>query len=85
MTEDLPTPPLPDATPMTRVSESGCANGMNFSRPFRNNDFTLSRCLSDMTPKVKSTAEIPSIELTAEVTSLRRRSFIGQPEIVSNT
>ena len=38
-----------------------------------------------MTPKVKSISDIPAIELTAAVTSVRRRSFIGQPEIVSNT
>ena len=32
VTLDLPTPPLPDATAYTRVSEPGWANGMTGSR-----------------------------------------------------
>ena len=31
VTEDLPTPPLPEATAYTRVSEPGWANGMSGS------------------------------------------------------
>ena len=31
VTEDLPTPPLPDATQYTRVSEPGWANGITGS------------------------------------------------------
>ena len=82
VSEDFPTPPLPDATPMTRVSDSGCANGMNFSRPPRNNFFTLLRCSSFMTPKSTSTLEIPETLLTAPVISPRNLSCIGHPEIV---
>ena len=80
--EDLPTPPFPDAIPMTRVSESGCANGINASRPPRINFFTSLRCVSFITPKSIFTSVIPSMLETAFTTSLRKRSFIGQPAIV---
>ena len=85
MTEDFPTPPFPEAIPMTRVSESGCANGINFSRPPRTIFLTLFRWSSVMTPKVKSTDVTPFTAVIADVTSVRKRSCIGHAEIVSNS
>jgi hypothetical protein len=83
--DDLPTPPLPDAIPITRVRFSGWANGMNFSRPLRRIFLTLSRWPSDITPKLKTTSLTSSISFSAEVTSDVIRSCIGQPEIVRRT
>ena len=80
---DFPTPPFPDAIPITRVSESGCAKGINFSRPPRTIFLTLFLCSSVITPNVKSTEVTPSTLVIAVVTSLRNRSCIGQAEIVS--
>ena len=82
VTEDFPTPPFPDAIPITRVNESGWANGINFSRPLRIIFFTLSRCSCDITPNVNSTDVTPSMAETAPVISVRKRSCIGQPDIV---
>ena len=83
MTEDLPTPPFPEAIPNTLVKESGCANGMNFSRPPLIIFFTLFLCSSLITPKLISTDLISEISLSALVISDFKRSFIGQPTMVS--
>ena len=56
---------------------------MNFSRPPRTIFFTLFRCSSVITPKVKSTDVTPETELIALVISVRSRSCIGQAEIVN--
>ncbi len=82
VTEDFPTPPFPDAIPITRVSESGWANGMNFSLPPLIMRFTLSRCSWFITPN--SITNSPVIKFfNAVSTSERILSFSGQPEIVN--
>ena len=70
---------------MTRVNESGCANGMNFSRPPRTTFFTKLRCSSFITPKTRSTLFTPSTLVTAFEISVRRRSCIGHAAIVRRT
>ena len=67
---------------MTRVNESGCANGINFSRPPRTKSLTLLRPSSVITPKLMRTSLTPSTAPTAAVISVVRRSFMGHPEIV---
>ena len=81
--DDFPTPPLPDATPMTRVSESACANEIKLSRPLRRSFLILDLCSSSMTPKVIFTVSIPSMAPTALSISLVNLSRMGQPEIVN--
>ncbi|CAB4573506.1 unannotated protein [freshwater metagenome] len=83
VTEDFPTPPLPEAMPITRVNESGLANGISFSRPPRTIRFTSLRCSSVITPKSRSTLSIPSTVRAAAVTSCCNLSRIGQPAMVS--
>ena len=83
VSDDLPTPPLPEAIPITLVSEPGAANGMNRSAaPPRKRDFTLPRCSSFITVNVRLTLEIPARGATAAVTSAVSRSFMGHPAIV---
>ena len=51
VTDDLPTPPLPDAMAKTLVSEPGWANGISRSvRSPRSICCMSLRCSSDMTP-----------------------------------
>ncbi len=73
MTEDLPTPPLPDAISSTRVVLSGSANGM--ARPSAwpwaawlpavadgspcSFSRSVARCSSVITPKDRSTSLTP--------------------------
>ncbi|CAB5139995.1 unannotated protein [freshwater metagenome] len=57
---------------------------MNFSRPPRISFLTLLRCSSLITPNSISTALISVKSLSAAVISDCKRSFIGQPTIVSN-
>ena len=84
VTEDFPTPPLPDAIPNTRVNESGWANGINFSRPPLIIFFTLFRCSSLITPNSISTFLISAKSIKEFVISDCNLSFIGQPTMVSN-
>ena len=84
VSDDLPTPPLPDAIPITLVKESGCANGINASRPPLINFFTSLRWASFITPNSISTLVTPSTSLTTEITSERSFSFIGQPAMVKS-
>ena len=84
VTDDFPTPPLPDEIAQTLVKESGWANGMNFSRPPRSSFFTLSLWASFITPNSSSTFSTPATLVTAPLTSLFNLSRIGHPEIVSN-
>ena len=70
---------------MTRVNESGCAKGMNFSRPPRTTFFTKLRCSSFITPKTRSTSLTPSTFVTAVVMSVRKRSCMGHAAIVNKT
>src|SRR3954469_16533193 len=86
VTDDLPTPPLPDATQYTPVSEPGWANGITASaapprRPLR----ISARCSSLMTSSSTRTAVTPGTRETASVTRLVIVSRIGQPATVRNT
>ena len=61
VTDDLPTPPLPDATAYTRVSEPARAKGTSRSAtPPRSLVFSSPRCSSLMTPSVTVTPVTPS-------------------------
>src|ERR1044072_3946853 len=86
VTDDLPTPPLPDATQYTRVREPGWGNGITASaapprRPLRISE----RCSSLMTSSSTRTEVTPGTRETASVTRLVIVSFIGQPATVRNT
>jgi len=88
VTEDLPTPPLPEATAMTLVSESAAAKGISISglpAPFsaRRSAESFCRSSSVIDPKWTCTSSTPSSRLTASVTSRVMRSLRGQPGIVS--
>ena len=84
MIEDLPTPPLPDATAYTRVREPGFAKGISRSAlPPRSCVRSAARCSSLITPSVTSTAVTPGTLASAAVVSLVSVSFMGQPETVS--
>src|ERR687884_762523 len=87
VTDDLPTPPLPDATAYTRVSEPGWANGITGSgasvpRTVRRSS---ARCSSLMTSSPTCTEVTPGTADTAWVTRLVIVSRIGQPETVRYT
>ena len=86
VTDDLPTPPLPDATAITVVSESARANGISRSVwPPLSMSRRATRCSSLITPSSTSTPLTPGITATAAVTSRVRVSRIGQPLTVSST
>ena len=54
MTDDLPTPPLPDAIAKTLVSESGRAKGISFCAwPPRSFSCRPARCSALITPSVE--------------------------------
>jgi hypothetical protein len=56
VTDDLPTPPLPEAIANTLVSESGRENGISFSAtPPRSCVCRAARCSADITPRSIST------------------------------
>jgi hypothetical protein len=84
VTDDLPTPPLPEATAYTRVSEPGWENGITGSgasvpRTVRRSS---ARCSSLMTSRPTCTEVTPGTAETAVVTRLVIVSRIGQPETV---
>ena len=84
MTDDLPTPPLPDATAYTRVREPARANGTSRSAtPPRSIVFSSARCSSLMTPSVTVTPVTPSTAASAFVVSLVRVSLSGHAATVS--
>ena len=86
VTDDLPTPPLPDATQYTRVSEPGWAKGMTgSSAPPRRVLRSSVRWASLITSRSTRTDETPSRAWTASVTSLVILSRIGHPATVRNT
>src|SRR5919112_4560402 len=86
VTDDLPTPPLPDATQYTRVREPGWADGMTASGvPPRRFRFISLRCSSLMTSSSTRTAVIPGTRETASVTRLVIVSRMGQPATVRYT
>src|SRR3712207_2621201 len=80
VTDDLPTPPLPEATAYTRVSEPGWANGITGSgasvpRTVRRSS---ARCSSLITSRPTCTEVRPGTADTAWVTRLVIVSRIGQ-------
>jgi hypothetical protein len=89
VTDDLPTPPLPEATAITRVVESSPQNDGFFSaacaRPPRRRVTMAWRCSSVIVPRRTSTPVTPGMGETAAVTSLVMRSRRGQPAMVSST
>src|ERR671920_2526731 len=87
VTLDLPTPPLPDATAYTRVSEPGWAKGMTGSAASvpRTVLRSSARCSSLMTSRPTCTDVTPGTAETAVVTRLVIVSRIGQPATVRYT
>src|SRR5918993_2143592 len=84
VTEDLPTPPLPEATAYTRVSDPGLANGISLAGwpgP-RSCSCSACRCCALITSRSTRTAVTPGSGDTAAVTSRVIVSFIGQPATV---
>ena len=81
--EDLPTPPLPDTTPNTRVSEPGAVNGLE--RSGLSIERRAERCCGFIAPTCSCTRSIPSTVAAASRTCCSMVFFSGQPSIVSNT
>jgi len=83
VTLDFPTPPLPDATAYTRVSELGWANGMTGSRASPRNCLRSSvRCSSFITSRRTFTAPVPGTSATASLTRSVISVFFGQLAVV---
>src|ERR687893_1645749 len=86
VTEDLPTPPLPEATQYTRVSDPGSANGIRGSsavpRNWRRNEV---RWASLITSSSTCTSRTPGRADTALVIRDVMVSRIGQPATVNHT
>src|SRR5215211_6818530 len=89
VTEDLPTPPLPEATASTRVVDSSPQKVIFFccwAAPGPRRRVTMAwRWSSVMTPRSTLTPVTPGRGETAAVTSLVMRSLSGQPATVSST
>src|SRR4029453_15344418 len=88
VTEDLPTPPLPEATARTLVVESSPQKVIFFCScaPGPRRRVTMAwRWSSVITPRSTLTPVTPGSGDTAAVTSLGMRSLSGQPATVSNT
>src|SRR3954451_218932 len=87
VTLDLPTPPLPEATAYTRVSEPGWANGITGSAASvpRTVRRSSARCSSLITSSTTCTEVTPGTAETAWVTRLVMVSRIGQPATVRYT
>src|ERR1700730_17879517 len=86
VTLDLPTPPLPDATAYTRVSDPGWANGMTGSRASPRSILRSSvRCSSFITSRLTLTAPVPGTSATALVTRSEISVFFGHAEVVRYT
>ena len=80
MTLDFPTPPLPDATANTRVSEPGRANGMSrVGLSPRSRVCSSWRCSVLMTSSSTTTRVTPGRGPTAAVMSAVSVSFMGHP------
>ena len=83
VSDDLPTPPLPDAIAYTFVSEPGCENGMTGSpSPPRSCFLSRTRCSGLMTPISTDTDATPSTADAAAVTSSTIFALSGQPAVV---
>ena len=99
VTEDLPTPPLPEAISSERVRQPGSANGMVLPSAWpwagwepavaAGSPMSLERravlCASLMTPSSTRTSRTPGSALTASVTRLVISARMGQPATVSAT
>src|ERR671929_1033932 len=87
VTDDFPTPPLPEATAYTRVSEPGWANGMTGSAASvpRTVRRSSARCSSLITSSATCTEVTPGTADTAWVTRLVMVSRMGQPATVRYT
>src|ERR1700736_1554641 len=86
VTLDLPTPPLPDATAYTRVSDPGWANGMTGSRASPRSILRSSvRCSSFITSRLTLTAPVPGTSATVWVTRSEISVFFGHAEVVRYT
>ena len=86
VTDDLPTPPLPEAIAKTLVSEPGWANGISrCALPPLSSSLSPARCSAVITPSVRSTSVTPATARTAALTSRVMVSFSGQPATVSST
>src|ERR687886_2195852 len=87
VTDDLPTPPLPEATAYTRVSEPGWENGITGSAASvpRTVRRSSARCSSLITSRPTCTEVTPGTADTAWVTRLVIVSRIGQPATVRYT
>ena len=86
VTDDLPTPPLPEATAITLVRFPGCANGICFAGlPPRSMVRMASRCSSFITPSSTAISRTPSTARRAVVTRVVISERIGQPETVRST
>src|SRR6266516_7847475 len=88
VTDDLPTPPLPEATASTRVVDDSPQKVIFFcccSWPPRRRVTRAPRCSSVMVPILTATCSTPGSGCTALVTSVVMRSRRGQPAMVSST
>jgi hypothetical protein len=86
VTDDLPTPPLPEAIAKTLVSDPGWAKVMSrWALPPLSTSLRPARCSADMTPSVRSTSVTPSTPRTAAFTSRLMVSLSGQPATVRST
>jgi hypothetical protein len=86
VTDDLPTPPLPEAIANTLVSEPGWAKVMSrWVFPSLRSSLRPARCSALITPSVRSTSVTPGTARTAALTSRVIVSFIGHPATVSST
>jgi hypothetical protein len=86
VTEDLPTPPLPEVTAYTRVRLPGWVKGMTGSAaPPRSRVRSSAFCSSVMTPRCTLTSVTPSTPPTSRRVSSVIVSFRGQPATVSRT
>ena len=82
VTEDLPTPPLPEAIAKTRMVVPGWAKGMTGSAPPRSWSRSALRWASSITSVVTVTSSTPSSSATAAYVFCWRVSRIGQPAMV---
>src|SRR3954462_6065399 len=86
VTEDLPTPPLPEAIAKTLVSEPGRPNGISrCACPPRSRSWSPDRWSPLITPSSRLTPVTPGTFSSAAVTSRVMVSFNGQPATVSRT
>ena len=84
VTEDLPTPPLPEETARMRVREPGSLKGIA-RRPSRRRRVSSARCSSVIAEVSTRTSVSPGTVAAASAVSFSMRPRMGQPSIVSRT